>query len=156
MTRADRPDAPVRILPLSRDNLEAMLAIERASFDEPWSRAQLAREFDLDHSRRIGAFLTEGRRLAGYLIAWRLRGEVQVLNLAVDPGYRRRGIGRILLEDLLSRADAAQWGPVWLEVRPSNGPAWALYQSAGFELTGRRPGYYSDTGEDALVLVRKR
>jgi ribosomal-protein-alanine N-acetyltransferase len=80
-----------------------------------------------------------------------LADEMHLLNLAVHPAHRRRGIARFLLTTALVRARSQGAAVVWLEVRPSNRAALALYHSFGFEEVGIRPGYYTDNGEDALI-----
>ena len=103
----------------------------------------------------VGAFLPGRRRagsLAGYLIASRYADVWHLMNVAVDPPLRRQGLAALLLEDLIARVSPAE--PITLEVRPSNGPAIALYRRFGFHTAGLRPGYYRDTGEDALIMWR--
>jgi [ribosomal protein S18]-alanine N-acetyltransferase len=80
--------------------------------------------------------------------------EIQILNLAVHPDYRRQGVGRHLMQFLLLHAQEKKVLSIFLEVRPSNRAAQALYRSLGFEVIHRRPGYYGPEGEDALVLQR--
>jgi ribosomal-protein-alanine N-acetyltransferase len=96
---------------------------------------------------------TVGEGLVGYLLC-RLYGDMwHVMNLAVAPGQRRRGTGRLLMQRFLGLADATR-SVSTLEVRPSNRSAVRLYAGLGFEFVGRRRGYYTDTGEDALVMTR--
>jgi len=92
------------------------------------------------------------RRIAGYLVCSRYADVWHLMNIAVDPASRRRGIARALLEALLQRAGREE--PYTLEVRPSNTPAIALYEQFGFRSAGVRPRYYQDTGEDALIMWR--
>ena len=88
-------------------------------------------------------------RVAGFAVARRLaEGEGELLNLAVDPAFRRRGIGR----RMVARLTAGHPGVLWLEVRESNLGARKFYESLGFRETGCRPGYYSDSGEGAIVM----
>jgi len=88
-------------------------------------------------------------RIAGFAVARRVaEDEGELLNLAVDPAFRRRGIGRRLVEALTS----GHPGVFWLEVRESNLGARKLYESLGFCEAGRRPGYYPDSGEGAIVM----
>ena len=88
----------------------------------------------------------------GFALVWRAADERHVLDLAVDPGWRRRGIGRLLLDAILEEGRAARARLVLLEARASNGAAVALYRSAGFFVTDVRRAYYSDNGEDAVVM----
>jgi ribosomal-protein-alanine N-acetyltransferase len=88
-------------------------------------------------------------RIAGFAVARRLaEGEGELLNLAVDPAFRRRGIGRRLVAEVAS----GHPGLLWLEVRESNTGARKFYESLGFCATGRRPDYYPESGEGAIVM----
>jgi ribosomal-protein-alanine N-acetyltransferase len=89
----------------------------------------------------------------GYVIYWVIADEMHILNLAVHPVQRRQGIARALLTAALTQSRDQGAAVVWLEVRPSNTAALALYHSFGFEEIGVRPGYYTDNGEDALILA---
>jgi ribosomal-protein-alanine acetyltransferase len=90
--------------------------------------------------------------LVGYLAARLDSGELQILGMAVGPGFRRQGIGRALVNAALIRARSSGVSRASLEVRERNIPARRLYQSAGFVALGRRRGYYEDTGEDAVLM----
>jgi ribosomal-protein-alanine N-acetyltransferase len=90
--------------------------------------------------------------VVGYVCVWEIADEVHVTNIAVHPAHRRRGIARGMLDLLLAESRARDLRLIVLEVRPSNQEAIALYESFGFRVTGRRRGYYYDTGEDALVM----
>jgi ribosomal-protein-alanine N-acetyltransferase len=135
-------------------DLEAVMAIEEASFRTPWVRQAMIDELSRAHG---GLFLVaeSGGGLVGYAGVWVFAGEAHVMNIAVDPACRRRGIGEALLLALLARAVEMGARFAYLEVRPSNEQAIALYGKFGFEPYGRRPSYYADTGEDALLMARK-
>lgn len=114
--------------------------------------------FRLDPAEELGrghALLWVARRgterPAGYLLAWRVADELELLQLVVRPDSRRAGLGAALLDRLCSVARELSASAVHLEVRPSNFPALALYRSRGFDEVARRRGYYAD-GEDALLL----
>ena len=89
----------------------------------------------------------------GYAIFWAAAQEMHIMNLAVHPRRRGQGIARRLLTEALVRARALGTGAAWLEVRPSNSAARALYESLGFEEMGMRPRYYQDNQEDAIILA---
>lgn len=94
--------------------------------------------------------------LLGVAVAWRVAGDAHVMELAVRPSARRRGVGRALLEAACASADATSspgGGACLLEVRESNTAALALYEGAGFQRVGRRKRYYPD-GEDAILMTR--
>lgn len=149
----------VRIEPMRRADLEAVLEIERASFHTPWSRQAFVHE--LQRNRVAGLWVARGGgsgdpddavAVRGYLCLWVVADEVHVTNLAVHPAWRGKGIGRFLLGTLLAHHRAQGARRAFLEVRPGNVEARRLYESLGFREIGRRRGYYVDTGEDALLL----
>jgi ribosomal-protein-alanine N-acetyltransferase len=128
-----------------------VLALEQASYRFPWSE-QVFRD-----CLRVGYdcwVMDAGGAVAGYGIMSMGAGECHVLNLCIDAALRRRGAGRALLLALLGRARDAGMEHAFLEVRPSNPAAIALYRALGFEPIGVRRGYYQAEGgrEDALVL----
>lgn len=136
----------------SLDDLPALLALERASFGEQgWTEAMFRAELQ----REGGAFyvISGEQGLLGFAVGWALAGTGEVLDIAVLPAARRRGLGRLLLEALEAHAAAGDAEQIWLEVRASNSAALALYRRAGYEQTGLRRRYYAD-GEDAVLMGR--
>ncbi len=139
------------------------LVVERCTSEDAEAVSALARQAALDvdvaaELERPQALLLVAREHAGgtpcaFLLAWHVADEIELLDLATHPELRRRGLARALVHDLCARARAARATAIYLEVRPSNAPALALYEAAGFSAVGRRPRYYSD-GEDALLLRR--
>ena len=128
--------------------------IEHRCYPTPWSRSMFAGELAKPSSICLGAFEAEGEdgALAGYLIVSRYVDAWHVMNVAVDPEHRGRGIATMLLERLFElTADDARRGYT-LEVRVSNGTAIALYERLGFRAHGLRRGYYTDNREDALIM----
>ena len=132
-------------------DIENVIAIERASFQFPWSTRFFLDELQVDCARSILAEV-EGR-IVGYVLFWFLPEEVDIHNIAVHPNFRRQGIGRLLLEQVVAAARRQDRVRVTLDVRFSNAPAQNLYRSFGFLTRGVRKGYYSDNGEDALVMA---
>jgi [ribosomal protein S18]-alanine N-acetyltransferase len=135
---------------LSYSDLPQVIAIERRSFPTPWSLAMFVLELSKPSGVCLGA-VVDGR-LAGYLVCSRYGDAWHLMNIAVDPPARRRGLARRLLEEMLERTGPEE--PCTLEVRTSNAPAIALYESFGFRSAGTRPRYYHDTGEDAVIMWR--
>lgn len=135
------------------EDMDAIAEIERRAFSDPWTVASFRALLAAPQARLRIAEL-DGR-LAGYSVAWHIGDEAELANLAVEPDLRRRGIGALLLDDLLALADLAPGQTVYLEVRESNEAAQALYRSRGFEAAGRRRNYYAHPSEDALVLRRR-
>ena len=136
---------------LSYADLPQVVAIERRAFPTPWSLAM----FVLELSKPSGVCLAawEGAHLRGYLICSRYDTVWHVMNVAVDPDVRRRGIATALLDELLERIDDPR-ARYTLEVRCSNAGAIALYERFGFRAAGTRRRYYQDNGEDALIMWR--
>ena len=144
----------VELRRLVLDNLDAIDEIERRSYPTPWSRSMFAGELSKPTSICLGAFEAEGEngRLVGYLIVSRYVDAWHVMNIAVDPPHRGRGIATMLLERLFElTADDARRGYT-LEVRVSNTTAIGVYERLGFEARGLRRGYYTDNREDALIM----
>jgi [ribosomal protein S18]-alanine N-acetyltransferase len=137
--------------PMGLEDLDDVLAIERASFQTPWSRAAFRYEMNENRVARCLVAKMAGR-VVGYVCLWEIGHEIHVTNLAVHPSFRRRGVGRRLLTPLLEDGRRRGIALVVLEVRPTNAEALGLYESLGFRVIGRRKGYYFDTGEDALVM----
>jgi ribosomal-protein-alanine N-acetyltransferase len=141
------------------DDLEALLLLERSSFSHPWTEGHFRDEVP---PHVPGALLVlrarwdllPPRGILAYC-AYRVAGdELNILNLAVAPAWRRRGLARFLLRFALEAGSRAGARRAFLEVRPSNKAALALYRGLGFTVLALRPAYYSDPPEDALVLVR--
>jgi ribosomal-protein-alanine N-acetyltransferase len=132
-------------------DIENVIAIERASFRFPWSMRFFLDELQVDCARSILAEV-DGR-IVGYVLFWILAEEVDIHNIAVHPDFRRQGIGRLLLEQVAAAARRQERLRVTLDVRSSNAAAQSLYLSLGFVARGLRKGYYSDNGEDALVMA---
>lgn len=139
---------------LGPGDLDAVDAIERASYPKPWSRETLFNELaGLNHSRVWGA-RDEAGMLLGYAVVWVIADEGHLANLAVAPAARRRGAGRLLTQEAISDAFRRGAAAVWLEVRVGNAPARALYRELGFEEVTIRKKYYEDNGEDAVIMRR--
>jgi ribosomal-protein-alanine N-acetyltransferase len=132
-------------------DLDAVMAIERSSFAYPWSPRFFLQELQVPCARSILGEINE--RIVGYVLFWLLPDEIDVHNLAVHSEFRRRGIGRLLLQQVVIEARCRSSNRVTLEVRQSNVSAQKLYESLGFTTTAVRRGYYSDNGEDALAMA---
>ena len=145
----------VTIRHLGYADLPQVIAIERRAFPTPWSLAMFVLELSKPSSVCLAAVQPNGSRngrLLGYLICSRYADAWHLMNIAVDPPERRRGLGAMLLGRLIDTA--GQDASYTLEVRPSNAGAIVLYEQFGFRSAGMRPRYYQDTGEDALIMWR--
>jgi [ribosomal protein S18]-alanine N-acetyltransferase len=144
----------VELRRLEVHDLDAVEEIERTSYPTPWSRAMFAAELQKPSSLAIGAYHDTGE-LVGYAIVSRYVDAWHVMNIAVVPEFRRRGIARSLLERLFEVTAADPRRGYTLEVRVSNADAIRLYERLGFEARGLRRGYYTDNREDALIMWRE-
>lgn len=133
---------------LAYGDLPAVLAIERRSFPAPWSLAM----FVLEVSKPSGVCLAAvaGDEIIGYLVCSRYADVFHLMNVAVDPERRRLGVAERMIERML--AEAGRDERYTLEVRVSNHAAMAMYEKLGFRRAGRRRRYYSDNGEDAMIM----
>ncbi len=137
-------------------HLDAVLAIERQSFIAPWSRELFLEELKIPVAESSVAVRQRDnqQRVIGYVCAWIIQEECLILRIAADPGLRRAGIGRMLLEHSCEQAWAKGARVVSLEVRPANCAAVAFYKACGFVPAGVRKKYYTDTGEDAVIMIK--
>lgn len=135
-------------------DLDAIMAIEEASYRTPWSRAAMAEELGRAHGALYLAAETAGQ-LVAFAGMWCFAGEAHIMNVAVAHGSRRQGLGEALLLLLLQRGAEMGADFSYLECRPSNRAAIALYEKLGFHAYARRPSYYRDTGEDAWLMGRE-
>jgi len=145
-----------RVVPTVRaaapDDLDAIAAIERASFGDPWSRKSFGESLAHDFVRM--SVVEDGAGMAGYSVVWISGDESELANFAIDPARRRTGLGTALLDVLLKETHDEGAQVMFLEVRSSNIAAQRLYASRGFHEVGRRAMYYKHPDEDALVLRR--
>ncbi len=140
----------VSLHPVTEDDLEEVVAIEKVSFQHPWSRDHIRNEIHSALSFPLLARLADGA-CAGYICPMLVLDEGQILNVAVHPSFRGKGIGKLLVLAALEEFRKRGASFVALEVRPSNAAAIALYRHVGFVATGRRKRYY-ENGEDAILM----
>jgi len=147
----NKPNKPV-ILPMLAADLGAVERIAERCFPVPWSRAEFEKELRRDYAvlRVLRPSLDEP--VCAFANYWHIGDELQLMNVATLPEMQRRGHGSALLADLIQIARERAAKLVTLEVRRSNDAARALYASYGFSELGVRQRYYSDNGEDALVM----
>lgn len=138
--------------PLRESDLDAVMVVERRAYPFPWTRGIFQ---DCLQAGYPGWVLEEAGQIVGYGVLSLAADEAHVLNVCVDPDCQSRGHGRQLLRALVRLAASHGASRVFLEVRPSNAPAVALYHSEGFNEIGRRPRYYPAASgrEDALVMA---
>jgi ribosomal-protein-alanine N-acetyltransferase len=148
------PEADVVIRPMRHDDLLHVSDIERRSYDFPWSHG-VFRDCLLAGNQCI--VIERDGEVVGYGILSVAAGEAHILNLCIEPALRSHGYGERLLDDMLFRARTSSVREIFLEVRPSNANALALYKKKGFYQVANRPAYYQahEGREDAAVLAKK-
>ncbi len=141
------------IQPMTESDIDEILDIEQKSFPKPWTRGMFESELrnHVSSSYTLKVSVNGGRRVAAYIVYWMVHGEAHILNIAVRPEWRRRGLARSLLDASLDRMRNHLIYEVFLEVRVSNIAARELYKSFGFKESYERKGYYGD--EDAIVMT---
>lgn len=139
----------LQFLRLGVADLPEAVQLEKRCFTMPWSDEQFRKAFEQKNFAAFGLRCPQG--LVAYISIYHAAGELEILNIAVDPVHRRQGHGKSLLQMMLQVARKMGIERAVLEVRRHNIPALALYQGLGFAQAGVRRGYYADTGEDALI-----
>ena len=135
---------------IQKTDLEAIAALEREAFVHPWTSEALAL---LCGEMATGVVVMDGTRAVAYGGMMCVAGEGQITNVATSPAYRRRGLGAAVLSALIEEAKARGLCEISLEARESNLPAIALYEKFGFRVMGKRPRFYTNPTETALVMV---
>lgn len=136
--------------PMQKQDVARVAQLERMCFRSPWSENSLRGE--LKNKLAHYTVLELCGTVIGYAGMWVLFSEAHITNVAIHPDFRRRGLGRELMRHMMEDALGLGANRMTLEVREHNLPAQTLYFSMGFATAGRRKGYYSDSGEDALIL----
>ena len=140
------------LAPVVEEDLPEIVAIERSSFPNPWPEEAFRPDPDATWARVLVLRERGGPgEVSGYICYWMLEGEMEIQNVAVRVSDRRTGGANFMLTEAMGEAGRNGCRTAWLEVRPSNKAALALYESLGFQVAGRRGGYYAD-GEDALIM----
>ena len=139
----------------ARADLDAVLAVEQASFTSPWTREMYLAEYDNAGVSYFYLAKTPLGEIVGFCSFWRVLDELHINNLAVTPEHRRAHAATALLARVIE--DGAKMGAIraTLEVRHSNVPAQRLYERFGFTVAGVRRGYYTSPQEDALILWKE-
>ena len=138
---------------MQRQDVPQIAALERACFSDPWSEQSVASE--LDNPLSLWLVCRDGEHVLGYVGSQTVLGESDMMNIAVAPDARRRGIAQLLIGALTQRLRERGSHSLSLEVRPSNAAAVSLYRKLGFAQVGRRPNYYRHPKEDGLILRKE-
>ena len=143
----------MEVVPMLHCHVPQVAALEKACFSDPWSEQSVAGE--LSNPLSVWLVCVEKDRVLGYVGSQTVLGETDMMNVAVSPDARRRGIGEKLILELVERLKERDSHCLTLEVRATNAPAIALYEKLGFTQVGRRPNYYRNPKEDALILRKE-
>ena len=143
----------IEILKMESIHVSQIAALEKLCFSEPWSENSVAGE--LNNPLSLWLVAVDGDCVAGYVGSQSVMGESDMMNIAVSPNYRRQGVAEALVEELVCRLKDKGNHCLTLEVRSSNNAAIALYEKLGFAQVGRRPNYYRNPKEDALILRKE-
>ena len=141
------------IVKMSESHVKAVAELERLCFSDPWSENSVASELKNKLALWLVAEQEDG--VAGYIGSQTCGDESDVMNVAVHPDFRRRGIAETLVNALVEELKAIGSRCLTLEVRASNVPAIALYEKLGFDEIGRRKNYYRNPREDALIMRKE-
>ncbi len=143
--------AKYEIAEMDLTDVDGIVSIEQVSFPSPWPKRVFEREIESERSyKRVIRF--EGT-VVGYIVTWSIYDEIHILNIAIHPDFRRIGLGETLIRDCIAYSKEHDFKYIILEVRPSNAGALKLYAKLGFRKLRVRRKYYSDTGEDAIVMI---
>ena len=138
---------------MNADHISQVAQLEKECFHDPWSENSIASE--LKNPLSLWLVAVDDQQVAGYVGSQSVMGEADMMNIAVSAQYRRMGIAQELVERLVTLLQEKDVYSLTLEVRASNEPAKALYSKLGFQQVGRRPNYYRNPKEDALILRKE-
>ena len=142
------------IVALDETHIDGIIAIENASFQQPWQRISFLNELSCRGALDFVVLEPQHGQILAYVCLRLILDEVHLLKIATAPDWRRRGIATRLLDACFQLAHRREARAAYLEVRRSNAPAIQFYSSLGFQIIGKRLHYYTDTGEDALLMMK--
>ena len=143
----------IHITSMTEAHVAQIAALEQVCFSDPWSENSI--RYELTNPLSAWLVALEGDAVAGYVGSQTVLDESDMMNIAVRPEFRRRGIAEALVDTLVEQLRQKAVRCLTLEVRASNDPAISLYHKLGFEQVGRRPNYYRNPKEDALILRKE-
>ena len=143
----------MEVIKMNVSHVDAIAELENRCFSDPWSVNSITSE--LNNPLSLWLVAVDGETVAGYVGSQSVLGWADMMNIAVAPAYRRQGVGEKLILDLIRLLQEEKVTCLTLEVRASNEPAIGLYEKLGFVQVGRRPNYYHNPREDALILRKE-
>lgn len=152
--KGDNGEFKVTFAKMKMEHLPQVLEIEERSFPSPWSYRAFACEI-LENPIASYIVALAGEKVVGYAGMWVILDEAHITNVAVHPNWRKRGLGRALMQEIMRRAARRGAARITLEVRPSNAAARRLYAALGFTEAGLRKNYYIDNNEDAIIMWKE-
>ncbi len=138
---------------MNDSHVAGIAALEKICFSDPWSETSISSE--LNNPLSLWLVAVDNDRVVGYVGSQTVLDGADMMNIAVDPAYRRQGVAAELVERLVTALKNKDVICLALEVRASNAPAIALYEKLGFAIVGRRPNYYRHPKEDALIMRKE-
>ena len=141
------------IINMTANHVAQIAQLEKQCFSDPWSERSIASE--LDNKLSLWLVALSDDKVIGYVGSQSVMGESDMMNIAVHPEYRRQGVAEKLVLELVEALKKVGNKCLTLEVRASNIPAQKLYEKLGFQLVGKRPKYYHNPKEDALILRKE-
>jgi [ribosomal protein S18]-alanine N-acetyltransferase len=136
-----------------QNDLEDVVTIENEVFSDPWSLNSFRTDLNNDMAYPLVAAIEE--QVVGYACIYVVAGEIQIGNIAVAPEFRKYGVAKILMNEILRIAGENNCKSIFLEVRESNMTAQALYISFGFKTIARRDNYYRNPRENAIIMAKE-
>jgi [ribosomal protein S18]-alanine N-acetyltransferase len=143
----------VTLRKMTERDVPAVSQIDQLSFSLPWPEHSFRYEVSENRVARCFVAETEDHRIAAMIVSWIIVDEMHIATIATHPDFRRQGIGMLLLRQALLDGREAGARLAFLEVRAGNEVAQAMYRRFGFQQTGKRPRYYRDNGEDAILMT---
>lgn len=138
---------------MDESHVAAVAELEKICFNDPWSEKSIASE--LENRLSLWLVALENGEVVGYVGSQSVLDQADMMNIAVHPDHRRKGIGRLLVERLCDELRGRDIAALLLEVRASNEPAKVMYENLGFAVVGVRPNYYRNPKEDAFIMRKQ-
>ena len=143
----------LKIIQLGILHLNSCIDLDKKALKGLWTKSQWEKELTYPKRICIGVIDLESQKLLGLCSAWLIINELYITSLAVHPIHQRKGLGTLLMSDLLKRSYSLQTNQIYLEVKKTNDPAKAFYKSMGFKIVGNRSKFYKD-GSDAIIFTK--
>jgi [ribosomal protein S18]-alanine N-acetyltransferase len=138
---------------MTGDDLDEVVCLEKLCFSDPWEKQCF--EEELEYQFAIPLVVKMDQKIVGYTCLWHVEEKMEIANFAVSPEFRRKGIGRKLMEEVMAEAQRRGCTGLMLSVRETNLPAVNLYKGFGYKEVGRRKRYYRLPVEDAIIMVKE-